>query len=80
MFRTAIVPVVRLRTSGVEKSPDVIPIGPLRSRGPVGRTRRGVAPSATFFTSFTSPGAFAPPRVGSFDAREGSSWAFDTGF
>ena len=26
--------VVRLRTTGVEKSPELMPIGPLRSRGP----------------------------------------------
>ena len=70
--------VVRLRTSGVEKSPELMPIGPLRSRGPAERTRRGVAPSATTFLA-SPPTAFAAPRVGSFDAREGSSWAFDTG-
>jgi len=65
--------VVRLRTSGVEKSPDEIPIGPLRSRGPADRIRRGVAPSA-----FRASAAFAAARAASFDAREESSGAFDT--
>src|SRR5665213_783278 len=72
---------VRRRTEGVAKSPDAIPIGPLRSRETSVRTRRAaVGDCLTTGTSSVGAGAGVTTVSAASAAawREGSSWALDT--
>jgi hypothetical protein len=59
--------VVRRRTMGVEKSPLLIPIGPLRSRG---TAARGRAPAFAASTAFGVPAARAGGGVVPSAGRE----------